>query len=156
MIHVRSTGSNRPPSWAIPWGGRPQMQFASCTPGKSIVFVVVDILPGKYDDSDRRTGDSAKFIDLPELTTLKKADLWMSSDIPDVSVRQLLLKNLARNERGSSSANKHEDDRGKFDEDVDEWPVSPSEALPLHTRRVVRPHPRQSLDEARDPSLPQS
>ena len=64
--------SNRRSFWAIPWGARPPCSSPSCFPECVDRLIVVDILPGKYENSNqelihslRRLIDIGRTLDPP-------------------------------------------------------------------------------------------
>lgn len=82
-------------------GGKTAMQFALSYPREVESLIVVDILPGKYRNENQEFIHLLrKLITLGEPSTLKEADGMMSPLIQDAAVRNLLLKNLVRNEKG--------------------------------------------------------
>jgi pimeloyl-ACP methyl ester carboxylesterase len=82
-------------------GGKTAMQFALLHPGMVDKLIIVDILPGRYRSPDPGLIHSLeRLLSLGKPSTLKEADAKMRPYIQDPALRNLLLKNLSRNENG--------------------------------------------------------
>ncbi|TKG95513.1 alpha/beta fold hydrolase [Puteibacter caeruleilacunae] len=87
-------------------GGKVVMKFAADYPEYVRSIVVVDIAPKNYMDDSLESGQygfhrhlirTMLGIDLSDATSLKDVDEKLSAKIPDVKLRQFLLKNITRN-----------------------------------------------------------
>lgn len=81
-------------------GGKTAMQFAVEYPGKINKLIVADIGPRFYPVHHDTILKGLFSINLDKLASRKEADETLSAFVPEVGVRQFLLKNLAR--EGSS------------------------------------------------------
>lgn len=77
-------------------GGKVAMKFAVENPDKVKKLVVVDIGPKYYPVHHGNILRALKALDLENITTRQLADEQLSEFIPELSVRQFLLKNLTR------------------------------------------------------------
>ncbi len=82
-------------------GGKTAMQFAVSYPEMVTSLIVVDIAPKAYEGGHREIFDALLAIDLGKIENRKMADEHLEKAIPDLGVRQFLLKNLTRNKEGS-------------------------------------------------------
>ena len=81
-------------------GGKTVMNFAVKNPNAVDQLIVVDIVPKYYKVHHDRLIEGMKSIPLDEVTSRSEADVILSGYEPDASVRQFLLKNLARTDEG--------------------------------------------------------
>ena len=81
-------------------GGKVAMQFACKYPERLLGLVVVDIAPRKYAPHHQLILEGLKAVDLDRFTSRNQADEAMARFIPELDVRQFLLKNLYRKEDG--------------------------------------------------------
>ena len=81
-------------------GGKTAMQFAVSYPEMVSSLVVVDIAPKAYEGGHQEIFDALMSIDLNKIENRKMADEQLVEKIPDVGVRQFLLKNLTRDKEG--------------------------------------------------------
>ncbi len=79
-------------------GGKAAMLFALQNPTLLDKLIVVDIAPKEYPVHHDTILEGLKAIDLKTLESRSKADEILSAYIPEVDVRQFLLKNLFRND----------------------------------------------------------
>lgn len=78
-------------------GGKTAMHFATLNPDKVAKLIVVDIAPKYYPPHHQQIFKGFHSINLEKLQSRKEADEQMSETIPEVGVRQFILKNLGRN-----------------------------------------------------------
>lgn len=81
-------------------GGKTAMTFALGHPDALEKLVVVDISPRGYNVHHDSILDGLKSINLTDITTRKEADEVLAKSVPELGVRQFLLKNLARSGEG--------------------------------------------------------
>ncbi len=81
-------------------GGKTAMQFALLHPERVNKLVVVDIAPRAYPGRHRRILEALLALDLSSLPSRKQAEDTLAAAIPELSLRQFLLKSLARDTRG--------------------------------------------------------
>jgi pimeloyl-ACP methyl ester carboxylesterase len=81
-------------------GGKTAMNFALKNPGSVKNLVIVDIGPWYYDVVHDRYIDSMLKLDLESFSRREEIDMAFSKDIANPVIRQFLLKNLKRDERG--------------------------------------------------------
>jgi esterase len=80
-------------------GGKVAMQMAAmAAPAQIEKLIVVDIAPVDYQPSHDRILEGLKAITETEITSRKEADTLLSQYVPNLAVRQFLLKSLNRNE----------------------------------------------------------
>lgn len=77
-------------------GGKVAMQIADAYPGFVKKLVVADISPKQYPVQHRTILDGLSNIKLEELSGRREADEQLSKAVPELGVRQFLLKNLER------------------------------------------------------------
>lgn len=77
-------------------GGKVAMKFAVNFPQLFEKLIVVDIAPRAYPPHHQQILKGLQSIDLKNLRSRKDADDQLSEYIPDLGVRQFLLKNLTR------------------------------------------------------------
>lgn len=77
-------------------GGKVAMKFAVNNPDLFEKLIVVDISPRAYPPHHQKILSGLESIDLKTLKSRKEADDKLSEYIPELGVRQFLLKNLAR------------------------------------------------------------
>jgi len=81
-------------------GGKTAMVFASTWPQKVGKLIVADIGPQSYPVHHSTILKGLFSVDLDALGSRKEADAKMAEYIPEMGVRQFLLKNLARTDGG--------------------------------------------------------
>jgi esterase len=81
-------------------GGKTAMNFAVKNPTAVNKLIVVDIVPKKYVVRHDRLIEGMKTIPLDKITTRSEAEVSLAGYEPDPTVRQFLLKNLARDNNG--------------------------------------------------------
>lgn len=84
-------------------GGKTAMSFAAKYPELVDKLVVVDIAPKYYPPHHQNILKGYRSIDLPKLETRKQAEEQLMELIPDLGVRQFILKNLHRDTDGTFS-----------------------------------------------------
>ena len=81
-------------------GGKTAMQFALTYPDLVNQLVVVDIAPKAYEGGHQAIFEALFSLDLSTITNRKEADAALLDRIPDLGVRQFLLKNLSNDKKG--------------------------------------------------------
>jgi len=81
-------------------GGKVAMQFAVDYPAQVEKLVIVDIAPRTYPPSQRPLLAALRALDLGAIGSFAEADAALKPAIPETALRQFLLKNLSRDERG--------------------------------------------------------
>jgi pimeloyl-ACP methyl ester carboxylesterase len=81
-------------------GGKTAMQLALSHPEKISKLVVVDIAPKAYPPHHRLIIDALLALDLTAFDDRRKIEAALAGSIPDLAVRQFLLKNLKRDSTG--------------------------------------------------------
>jgi len=81
-------------------GGKAAMLCALNHPGIISKFIVVDIAPKKYRDTNSEISKNLLSLKLNEINNRKEADEKLAEKIKDFATRQFLLKNLFRDEVG--------------------------------------------------------
>jgi esterase len=81
-------------------GGKTAMQFALSFPERVKKLIVVDIAPRVYPRLHDEIFQALMSIDLSELESRGQVDIELAKKIPDVTMRQFLMKNLARDDSG--------------------------------------------------------
>jgi pimeloyl-ACP methyl ester carboxylesterase len=79
-------------------GGKVAMKFASMFPEKLLKLIVVDIAPKFYKRHHDDILNGLNSLELDKLESRQQADQALSKYIPEIGVRQFLLKNLYRKE----------------------------------------------------------
>lgn len=79
-------------------GGKVAMKFAVNHPDLFDKLIVVDIAPRAYPPHHQKILEGLKAIDLSQIHSRKDADDVLAQYVPEIGVRQFLLKNLARDE----------------------------------------------------------
>lgn len=79
-------------------GGKVAMKFAVNHPDLFDKLVVVDIAPRTYRPHHQQILEGLKAIDLSQINSRKEADDILAKYVPEIGVRQFLLKNLGRDE----------------------------------------------------------
>jgi len=82
-------------------GGKTAMQFALTYPNLVNKLVVVDIAPKPYPALHDEIPDVLTALDMRAYSSRQEVDNALTIRIPDVAMRQFLLKNLKRDESGS-------------------------------------------------------
>lgn len=82
-------------------GGKTAMQFALSHPEKVDKLIVVDIGPKEYPPRHNDIFDALFALRLDKHRTRIELDAALSQYLPDRAVRQLLLKNVARDDAGA-------------------------------------------------------
>ena len=82
-------------------GGKTAMQFALSYPQRVQKLIVLDIAPRPYPPYHKSILSALLALDLRAYTNRKQIEDALAAAIPDLSVRQFLLKNLARDSAGS-------------------------------------------------------
>ena len=81
-------------------GGKVAMQFAGQYPERVDKLVVVDIAPKAYPPTHQSLLAALRAVDLRAAKNFFDIDSALSGPIPDTAVRQFLMKNLTRDDRG--------------------------------------------------------
>ena len=81
-------------------GGKVAMQFAIDYSERVDRLVVVDIAPKPYEPSQEDVLQALRSLDLRRYKSFADVDAALAPNVPDGSLRQFLLKNLARDENG--------------------------------------------------------
>lgn len=81
-------------------GGKTAMNFALGHPDKIEKLIVVDISPRQYNLEHHTIAEGLKAIPIETITSRNEADEILSHHVPEVGVRQFLLKNIQRNSSG--------------------------------------------------------
>ena len=81
-------------------GGKVAMQFAMNYPEKYQKLVVVDIAPKKYPVHHHQILEGLNSLPISTLKSRSEADKHLSQFVPELGVRQFLLKNLYRKDGG--------------------------------------------------------
>jgi esterase len=84
-------------------GGKAAMNFAIANPTLLDKLIVVDIAPKAYPIHHDSIVEGLKAIPIDTLQTRNEADAILSEYVPEVDVRQFLLKNLSRKATGGFS-----------------------------------------------------
>jgi len=77
-------------------GGKVAMQFATIHPERVRKLVIVDIAPKAYPPSQRATLAALEQLELKTFESFVEIDASLAPAIPEVAVRQFLMKNIAR------------------------------------------------------------
>ncbi len=77
-------------------GGKVGMTLAYKYPGLMDKLIVVDIAPKYYPIRHQQILDGLLSIDIKQITSRKEADDKLSHFVPDLGIKQFLLKNLVR------------------------------------------------------------
>ncbi len=81
-------------------GGKTAMNFATEYPEKVEKLIVVDIGPKQYPPHHENIFNGFRAVDLAKVETRKDADDQLATIIPDMGVRQFILKSLTRGDQG--------------------------------------------------------
>jgi esterase len=81
-------------------GGKVAMQFAGQYPERVDKLVVVDIAPKAYPPTHQSLLAALRAVDLRAAKKFSDIDSALNGPIPDTAVRQFLMKNLTRDDRG--------------------------------------------------------
>lgn len=79
-------------------GGKTAMNYAISHPGEVGKLVVVDIMPKSYPVHHDHILEGLMAIEIDEIKSRNEADEILAQHVPELAVRQFLLKNLSRNE----------------------------------------------------------
>lgn len=82
-------------------GGKVAMHLALHYPDLVDKLVVVDMEPGQATDNHRDIFRALHDLDFSKISTRQEAEEVLAVQIPDLGVRQFLLKNITRNEEGA-------------------------------------------------------
>jgi pimeloyl-ACP methyl ester carboxylesterase len=82
-------------------GGKVAMQFALTRPQRVTKLVVLDISPKPYPPKHDTILRALLALDLSRFTARREMEEALASEIPDLSVRRFLLKNVRRTEAGA-------------------------------------------------------
>jgi esterase len=82
-------------------GGKTAMQFALTYPEQVDKLIVVDIAPKAYPPQHDDILDAMRSIEPGAFSTRKEVDAALARKLPDVALRQFLLKNLERDDAGA-------------------------------------------------------
>jgi pimeloyl-ACP methyl ester carboxylesterase len=82
-------------------GGKTAMQFALQYPDKVDHLVVADIAPRQYAPGHKSIIVALRAIDPSKFATRKEIEAALAAEIPDLAVRQFLLKDLKRTPNGA-------------------------------------------------------
>ena len=77
-------------------GGKVAMQFAITHPDRVTKLIIVDIAPKGYPASQRPILAALEKLELKSFRTFGEIDAALAPAIPEISVRQFLMKNIAR------------------------------------------------------------
>lgn len=81
-------------------GGKTAMQFSVLHPDQTAKLVVVDIAPRAYPGRHRHLLDALLALEVTGLASRKQAEDSLAAAIPDLALRQFLLKSLGRGNNG--------------------------------------------------------
>jgi esterase len=81
-------------------GGKTAMEFAVNNPKKWKKLIVVDIAPKAYSVHHDQILEGLNSLDLKTINSRNEADERLSKWVPEIGVRQFLLKNIARDSDG--------------------------------------------------------
>jgi esterase len=81
-------------------GGKTAMQFAACYPQRLTRLIIEDISPIAYSPRHLEIFAALDQLPLNQLASRSEADRLLQATVPDLSVRQFLLKNLQREPGG--------------------------------------------------------
>ena len=81
-------------------GGKVAMQFAGQYPERVDKLVVVDIAPKAYPPTHQSLLAALRAVDLRAAKNFSDIDAALRGPIPEAEVRQFLMKNLTRDDRG--------------------------------------------------------
>ena len=82
-------------------GGKTAMQFALRYPAYVARLIVADIAPKSYPAHHDDMFEAMCALDLPALRTRQELDAALAPRVPDMATRQLIMKNVARNDNGT-------------------------------------------------------
>ncbi len=81
-------------------GGKTAMQFAACYPQRLKRLIIEDISPIAYSSRHPEIFAALNQLPIKQLTSRGEADRLLQATVPDLPVRQFLLKNLQRRPEG--------------------------------------------------------
>lgn len=93
---IEQENIHRPIVMGHSMGGKLAMKFAINHPDMLEKLIVVDISPRAYPPHHAKILEGLKSIDLTKIGSRKEADDALSKYVPEIGVRQFLLKNLTR------------------------------------------------------------
>jgi pimeloyl-ACP methyl ester carboxylesterase len=82
-------------------GGKTAILFADKFPGLIAKLIIVDIAPRSYPVRHQKIIDGLLSIDLRTIGSRKEADSQLARFVPELGIRQFLLKNLDRDDDGA-------------------------------------------------------
>jgi pimeloyl-ACP methyl ester carboxylesterase len=82
-------------------GGKTAMQFALSYPERVERLIVVDIAPRAYSPLHDEIFDALLSLDLSHFSSRQEVETALAAKISDFAVRQVILKNLGRDESGA-------------------------------------------------------
>lgn len=97
---IKSKNIEQPSIMGHSMGGKTAMKFAINHPDLWDKLIVVDMAPRAYPVRHRTILDGLKSIDVAQLKSRGDADKQLAEYIPQLGIRQFLLKNLARKNNG--------------------------------------------------------
>lgn len=97
---VKSQDLSRPVVLGHSMGGKAAMFFAVRHPDLLSKLVVVDIAPRAYPVHHQQVLAGLGAVDIDRITSRSDAEAQMKPHVPDLGVRQFLLKNLKRTDTG--------------------------------------------------------
>lgn len=97
---IQQQGLDKPDILGHSLGGKVAMKFAAVHPDLLDKLIVVDIAPRAYPIHHDTILEGLNGIDIVSLESRKEADETLSAYVPQVGVRQFLLKNLKRTDSG--------------------------------------------------------
>lgn len=75
-------------------GGKTAMFFACEHPERVDKLIVVDMMPGVYEHSNLPVVEAMEKLDFDAIKTRKEADEFLQADMPNLGLRQFILKNI--------------------------------------------------------------
>ena len=97
---IQTQGLDKPDLLGHSLGGKVAMKFAAAHPDLLDNLIVVDIAPRAYPVHHDTILEGLNAINVVSLESRKEADETLASYVPQVGVRQFLLKNLKRTDSG--------------------------------------------------------
>lgn len=100
LAFLNSQALNRVHLLGHSMGGKTAMQFAACYPRRLNRLIIEDISPTAYAPRHLELFAALKQLPLKQLSSRSEAERLMQKAVPDLAVRQFLLKNLQRQPDG--------------------------------------------------------